>query len=132
MSKDNPSNPFELFGEDNEKTVKPFHDELLSLKGSILDLYIGDEAISMTYDECSVRQNSSIFGKLLEVLDRFIIIHCLYLDGSGHIQFGNKVYINAFQIRAMTVLDGKGSLQDISMNVRDANRIRKIIREKGI
>lgn len=129
MSANNPSNPFEMFGENNSpKPVKLFSDELISLKGKIIELYIGDESASYDFEEFSVRQNSSIFGELVEVLDRFIIIKCLFLDRNNQLQFGNKIYINAFQIRAMCVLDGQGSLQDISLNVRDAKKVRELIK----
>lgn len=129
---DNLSNPFAMFGEVKKEELKTFSDELLSLKGKYLELYIGDQCETMNYDEISVPQNSSIFGKLIDVLDRFIILQCLYINKLGDLQNGNKIYINAFQIRAMTVLDGNGSLRDIFLNSKDANAIRNRIRQQGL
>lgn len=131
MKQDN-YNPFDLFSSNKSDLVRTFSEELLSLRGKILELYIGDEAESLNYDEGSTRQNSSIFGELIDVLDRFIIMDCLYIDNDGNIKRGNKIYINTFQIRAMTVLDGHGSLRHISLNVRDAAKIRDMFRQPKI
>lgn len=128
-------NPFDIYGagtEPKSETLKLFSDELLSLKGSILELYIGDVCETMNYDEISVPQCSSIFGELIDVFDRFVVLKCLYLDNNNNLQHGNKVYINAFQIRAMTILDGKGSLNDIFLNIKDAAYIRNILKNKVI
>jgi hypothetical protein len=131
MPVSNSSNPFEMYGEDKKAELKLFSDELLALKGKYLELYIGDQCETMNYDEISVPQNSSIFGKLIDVLDRFIILQCLYVK-NGEVLTGNKIYINAFQIRAMTVLDGLGSLNDIFLNVKDAALVRSVIKQKGL
>jgi hypothetical protein len=130
MSTTNSSNPFEMFGEDKKPEMKLFSDELSRLKGKCLELYIGDQCETMNYDEISVPQNSSIFGTLVDVFDRFIILQCLFIR-NGEIKTGNKIYINAFQIRAMTVLDGTGSLKDIFLNAKDAESIRNIIKQQG-
>ncbi len=135
MPIDNSSNPFEMFGESKEEAkkteLKQFSDELQRLKGKYLELYIGDQCETMNYDEISVPQNCSIFGQLIDVFDRFLILNCLYVK-NGEILTENKIYINAFQIRAMTILDGNGSLQDIFLNVKDANFIRKTMKAKGL
>lgn len=131
MSTTNSSNPFELFGEGKKAELRLFSDELLDLKGKYLELYIGDQCETMNYDEISVPQNSSIFGQLIDVLDRFIILQCLFIK-NGELKAGNKIYINAFQIRAMTVLNGVGSLKDIFLNAKDAELIRNIIKNKGL
>lgn len=135
MPVDNSSNPFEMFGENKQEgkktELKQFSEELLRLKGKYLELYIGDQCETMNYDEISVPQNCSIFGQLIDVFDRFLILNCLYVK-NGEVLTENKIYINAFQIRAMTILDGHGSLQDIFLNVKDANFIRKTMRAKGL
>jgi hypothetical protein len=123
---DNQADPFKMF--DGQKTeLKLFSDELLSMKGKYLELYIGDQCMTLDYDEMSVPQNSSIFGKLIDVLDRFVVLECIYVQ-EGTLKRGNKIYINAFQIRAMTELDMNGSLQDIFLNVKDAQTVRKLMK----
>src|SRR5271163_4101897 len=123
---DTPFNPFDPLagGGDN---LRKFSDELLTkYKGKILELYIGDQCETLNFDEFSVPMNCSIFGKLIDVLDRFIIIDCYYFDTrSKKLMTGNLIYINAFQIRAMSEVNGRGSLGDIFLHVNDAKTVRK-------
>lgn len=128
-----PDNPFDAYNSANGNgdNLRKFSDELLTkYKGKILELYIGDQCETLNFDEFSVPMNCSIFGKLVDVLDRFIIIDCYYFDPrSKRLMTGNHVYINAFQIRAMSEVNGKGSLGDIFLHVNDAKTVRKLILE---
>jgi hypothetical protein len=119
-------NPFD-FGPDKKNELRLFSDELLNkFKGKMVEIYIGDQASTLNFDDHSIPENCTIFGKLVDVLDRFIILECLYIDKkTGNVKTGNSVYVNAFQIRAMTELDTFGSLYDIFLNARDAHHIRK-------
>lgn len=126
--KTDPNNPYEVFSEQKNGHLKSFTDELMKMKGEICELYIGDKGEEVKYDDYSVPYNCSVFGKIVDVLDRFIIIECLYLDkNTREVKTGNKIYLNSFQIRAFTLLDNKGTLQDIFMNCRDANTMRKML-----
>lgn len=130
----NNSNPFDFSSpseKEEEVVIKLFSDELLKLRGKIVELYIGEQSETINYDEISVPQNSSIFGKIIDVLDRFVVLQCLYVE-NREVRLGNKIYINTFQIRAMTELDGHGSLQDIFLNVKDAKFIRDLIKKQGL
>lgn len=127
-NKDTPKDPYQMFS-DQKVELKSFSDALLAFKesGVVLELYIGDQAATMQYDDYSVPENSSIYGEVIDVLDRFVVLRCLYLDNDGSVQNGNNIFINTFQIRAMTVLNSKGSLKDIFLSSRDAKAIRKIL-----
>lgn len=123
-------NPFEAFSSQNgatSNTLRLFSDELIQrFKGKFLELYIGDQAESVNWDDYSVPYNSSIFGKLIDVLDRFIILECLYVR-DGELQTGNLIYINTFQIRAMSEINHEGSLKDIFLHIKDADQVRSLL-----
>jgi hypothetical protein len=123
-------NPFEMFNAQQNGELRKFSDELLNkFRGKILEIYIGDQCETMNYDEVSVPKNCSIFGKLVDVLDRMVVLDCYYIDSaSKQVVSGNITYINSFQIRAMTEVDGKGSLGDIFLSVNAASKIRKMIK----
>ena len=127
-------NPYEVFSatNDNGDNLRKFSDELLNkFKGKILELYIGDQCETLNFEEYSVPKNCSIFGKLIDVLDRYLILECYYIDSrSKGLRSDLTVYINTFQIRAMTELDGKGSLDDIFTSATDADRIRRLLLAK--
>ena len=125
-----PDNPIDAFNA-NGDNLRKFSDELLiKYKGKVLELYIGDQCETLNFDDFSVPQNCSIFGKLIDVLDRFIILDCYYFDHKAkQLRTGNHIYINAFQIRAMTEVNGRGSLGDIFLHVNDAKTVRRLILE---
>lgn len=129
-------NPYEAYGVANTggDNLRKFSDELLQkYKGKVLELYIGDQCETLDFQDFSVPQNCSIFGKLIDVLDRFIILECYYIDAkTKQLKKGNYIYINAFQIRAMTEVNGVGSLGDIFLHVNDAKAVRKLILSKQI
>lgn len=121
-------NPYEAYTAQSNDNLKKFSDVLLSKKGKILELYIGDQSETLNFDDYSVPKNCSIFGKLIEVLDRFVILDCFYMDPiTKQLRNDNRVFINTFQIRAMTEVDGIGSLQDVFLSVDDAKRVRNLI-----
>jgi hypothetical protein len=126
MKKEQDTN-FEPFGQGVvEEELKKFSDELLTkFKGKIVELYIGDQYESLEFEGYSMPQNCIIYGKIMDVLDRFIILDCFYVDNMNEVRNNNIVYINAFQIRAMTELNAQGSLADIFLSTRDASKIRK-------
>lgn len=129
-------NPFEVFNlpQNGNSELRKFSDELLTkFKGKILEIYIGDQSETINYDEVSVPKNCSIFGKLIDVLDRMVVLQCYYIDPiSKQIKSDDCVYINSFQIRAMTEIDGSGSLGDIFLSVNAATKIRKLIKSGHI
>lgn len=120
-------NPFEAFSQNGNGSLRLFSDELIhKFKGKFLELYIGDQAESVEWVDHSIPYNSSIFGKLVDVLDRFIILECLYVR-DGELKTGNLIYINTFQIRAMSEINSSGSLKDIFLHVKDADTVRDLL-----
>jgi hypothetical protein len=125
-------NPFEAYNAPDNNGLRKFSDELLSkFKGKVLEIYIGDQSETLNFEDYSIPKNCSIFGRLLEVLDRFVILQCYYIDNAGKIRDDHTVYINTFQIRAMTEVDGKGTLQDVFLNVDAAKKVRTMLAKVG-
>lgn len=111
---------------------RKFSDELAEkFKGQMVELYIGDQYESLTFEDFSQQQNASIYGKLIDILDRFIILDCFYVDKSGELHTGNMVYINTFQIRAMSAVNDNGSLNDIFLSAKDVAKVKKAMKLKG-
>lgn len=130
---DQTGNPFEAYAPQstNDDGVKKFSNELLyKLKGKLLELYIGDQAETINYEDYSVPQNCIIYGKLIEVFDRFIVLDCYYINSAKQICSGNIVYINSFQIRVMTELNDNGSLNDVFLDAKSSEKVRKTLLKK--
>ena len=112
----------------NGDGLRKFSDELAKYKGKIIEVYIGDQTETIELDSYSTPVNCSIYGRLVEVLDRFIVLNCYYFDHKNKVlKNNNTIYINSFQIRAWTVIDGAGSLQDIFLSATDAKKIRNLL-----
>lgn len=128
-----PSNPFELYGGNGSNgDLRKFSDELKEKYiGKVLEIYIGDQYETLNFDDYSTPQNCIIYGRLLEVLDRFLVVNCFYIDkASGTLRDDNKVFISSFQIRAMTALDARGSLGDIFLSTNDGKKIHAMLTGK--
>lgn len=131
MDKPQIDNPLEVYGvtSNGSDNLKKFSDELLNkFKGKIVELYIGDQSETLNFDDFSVPQNCSIIGTLVDVLDRFILLDCFFFDHkTKQLRNGNRIYINSFQIRVMTEVNGSGSLADVFLHVNDAKAVRKLV-----
>lgn len=133
MEKLQSDNPYEAYNSSNG-TELPKISDILTKKytGKVLELYIGDQYETLNFDDYSTPKNCSIFGTLIDVLDRFVIFDCFYMDQkTKELRSGNKIFINFFQIRAFTEVNGKGSLGDIFLSVDDAKEIRKLIARRS-
>lgn len=112
----------------NSDGLRKFSDELISKKGKIFQFYIGDQSENIEFTDYSIPQNSCIYGKIAEVLDRFVKLNCYYIDPvTKKLRSENAIWLNTFQIRAMSELDGNGSLSDVFLHSKDASKIRKLI-----
>ena len=121
-------NPYDAYSATGSDNLRKFSDELIAKKGKIIEIYIGDQSETLNFDEFSVPKNCSIFGRLIDVLDRFVILDCFYIDqATKQLRTDNRVFINTFQIRAMTEVNGVGSLQDIFLGVDAAKKVRSLI-----
>lgn len=113
------------------KTYRNILDVLDQMRGQYIELYIGETYENIEYEEVSRPQISTIFGKVIECLDRFLVLDCFYVDQrTQEVKDKHIVFINAFQIRTFTSVDGGGSLDDIFLSAKHVNKIKKIIKLK--
>jgi hypothetical protein len=111
----------------NSDGLKRISDVMLNkYKGKIMEFYIGDQSENQEFDQVSVPQNAIIYGKLIDVLDRFILVECFYVR-DGQVRSDHEVLINFFQIRVMTELNGKGALHDIFLSSKSSDKVRKLL-----
>jgi hypothetical protein len=128
QQKDN-GNPVDVFSAaSNTNDLPKFTDELLGLKDKIVEIYIGDQCETLNFEEFSTPKNCVIIGKIVEIFDRVVKLDCFYIDNkTGKLSNGNFIYLNQFQMRVMTVLDGRGALCDVFLDTKNSEKIRKTI-----
>jgi hypothetical protein len=124
-----PDNPYDAYASSVSIDYNKSSDALLeSFIGKHLEIYIGDQVETLNFEDYSVPQNCIIYGKLVQVLDRFLVLDCFYVDKkTSQIASDNRVFLNKFQIRAMTELSESGSLNDIFLNAKSSEKVRKIL-----
>jgi len=128
MNKPPADNPFDAYNQANGG-LRKFSDELIeNFVGKLVEIYIGDQCETLTFEDYSVPQNCIIYGKLIEVMDRFLVLDCYYVDKkTNEVKSGNICYLNSFQVRAMTALNGNGTLNDIFLNAKSSEKVRKTL-----
>ena len=103
-------------------------DVLAQLKGKYIEVYIGEIFEDIKLEEFSMPQISTSYGKIVEVLDRFLVLDTLFIDKqTGELCGNNRVYLNTFQIRLFSVLDDTGSLEDTFLSGKHAHKVKKAI-----
>lgn len=122
-----------LYSSQTQDGLRKFSDELINkFRGKILELYIGDQYESLTFNDYSQQQNATIYGRLVDVLDRFLILDCFYVDKkTNQVKTGNIIYINTFQIKAMSEVNDEGSLDDIFLSAKDVAKVKKLMHLKS-
>lgn len=114
----------------SSKNYRTILDVLDGMRGQYVELYIGELYEDIKYEEVSRPQISTIYGKIIETLDRFLVLDCFYVDQrTQEIKKGHICYINAFQIRTFTTVDDGGSLDDIFLSAKHVGKIKKIIKQ---
>lgn len=118
-----------LYSPQPQDGLRKFSDELINkFKGKLIEIYIGDQYESLNFEDFSQQQNATIFGRLVDVLDRFLILSCYYVDKrTNRLKSGNLVYVNTFQIKTMTEVGDDGSLEDIFLSSKDVSKVRKLL-----
>lgn len=112
------------------------------LKDEFVEICIGDEYEEIVQFDNVKKVNSVIYGKLKDIIDDFAVLDCFSIDFKDQVTSGNIVYVNTWQIKAITKITQSSSLNDIlassgaiskiknSLNV--SNKVKKNRRNKSI
>lgn len=98
------------------------------LTGKLVEVYLGEVYEQMHYQDNSNNIPAVIIGKIIESIGDCLIIDCIYLDDKKEKKFGNLQYINAYNIRSITEVDGHGSIKDVfdsSASIKNLNKFIK-------
>jgi len=82
------------------------------LKDKIVQVYFGDTHEQIHYTDSTSTIPSVMIGKIIGGSDGCLILSCPYLDEEQNVRFGNVQYINSFNIKSITEVDGRGTIKD--------------------
>ena len=99
------------------------------LKGKIVEIYLGDVYEQINLTDVTINVNGTIVGKLIDADGDCLEMDCHYVDQDSKIpHMSNTIYINSYNIKAITEINGSGVLSDIFTKPKLS---RKIVKPKG-
>ena len=97
------------------------------LKGSLLEISVGDEYEEIVMNDFIRKVNGVIYGTLEDIVDDFLVVNCYYYDKSGNFKNGNIVYINTWAVKAFTKVNSQGCLNDVFLSSANTRKIKQLL-----
>jgi hypothetical protein len=108
------------------KTFAEFLSELFT--GQFLEIYVGDAYEDVSTEQISTTYPSVFCGKVVSAYRECLIISCVY--GKSHLQMGNFLFINERAIRAVNVVNEKGTLESMMMRSKETLEVQRMFGDK--
>lgn len=100
---------------------------LTKIKNKYMEILVVDDYEDLVLSDFTQKVNSAIFGKVVDLIGDFLVVECLYFTADGELKTGNIIYLNTWNIKAMTELNDKGSMNDVLLGVNHARKIKKLL-----
>ena len=102
-----------------------------TLKGRVVEIYVGDTFEDIKYDDCTSKSASVLVGRVIDAYAELIVLDCAYTDTTTKkLKFGNIICLNERSIRFLTEIDEKGMLRDTFINTRDGKQVKDLLAGK--
>lgn len=99
------------------KTLAEFVAEIF--KDKLVEIYVGDAYEDVSVDQVSTTYPAVFCGKVVAAYRECLVINCVYVNKAHRIQEGNLMFISERSIRAMTEVDGKGTIEDMMLRSKE-------------
>ena len=99
------------------KTFAEFLAEIFH--GKFLEIYVGDSYEDVSTEQVSTSYPAVFCGKVVAAYRECLIIDCAYIANGHHLKMGNAMFINERAIRALSEVDGKGTVEDMMLRSKD-------------
>jgi len=99
------------------KTFAEFLAEVF--KGKFLEIYLGDTYEDISTEQVSTAYPSVFCGKVVGAYKECLILNCCFVGKNRHLQLGNMMFINERAIRALTEVDGKGTIEAMMLRSKE-------------
>jgi hypothetical protein len=99
------------------KTFAEFLAEIF--KDKFLEIYLGDTYEDVSTEQVSTAYPSVFCGKVVTAYRECLILNCCFVGKNRHLQLGNMMFINERAIRALTEVDGKGTIEAMMLRSKE-------------
>ena len=95
-------------------------------KDKFIEIYVGD-----AYEDVSVEQITTAYpavfcGKVIAAYRECLIINCAHATAGHHVKLGNLLFISERAIRALSEVDGNGTIEDMMLRSHETIGIKNI------
>ena len=114
----------------SEGKQKPSYVEVVAelLKGKAVEIFLGDEYEELNQNDFNVKVQTVLCGFLVGALGDCLLVDCIYADAKDKtIKHGNIIMVNGYAIKAITELDGDGTLNHAFTAVNVSHKIAAIL-----
>lgn len=115
----------ELIEEFNKNRTLTFAEYIAALfKDQFVEIYVGDSYEDVKFEQHSTQYPAVFCGKIVGAYKECLIISSAYIDGKDP-RMGKLMFISERAVRALSPVDGKGTLQDLFLRSKDALNVAK-------
>lgn len=109
------------------KTFAEFLSEIF--KDKLIEVYVGDSYEDVSTEQVSQSYPAIFCGKVVGAYRECLILNCAYVENK-HLKIGNILFVNERAIRALSEVDGKGTLEDMMLRSKETLEVKEIFVDK--
>jgi len=96
-----------------------------TFKDSFIEVYVGDSYEDVSTEQVSTTYPAVFCGKVIAAYRECLVLNCAFFGQNGALQMGNIMFINERAIRALSAVDGKGTVEDMMLRSKETLDIKK-------
>lgn len=122
-------NIFNQFDKNNKSSFAETIAQIL--KDQNVEIFLGDTYETIKQSDYDVNTFAIMYGKIVAGYGDCLLINSFYVDGiDKELKAGNIILINAFNIKAISLMDDKGTIQQALIGSRHIRKHRQIKKRK--
>jgi hypothetical protein len=119
-----------------EGRTKTFAEFIASMfAGKFIEIYLGDAYEDISTEQVSTECPAVFCGKVIGAYDTCLVVNSVFIDHTDSknpkYKLGNMVFINERSIRALSEVDGRGTLDDMFLKSRETLGIKAVASKIG-
>lgn len=94
-------------------------------KDKFIEVYVGDAYEDVSTEQISTTYPAVFCGKVIAAYRECLVLNCAFAGQTGTLQMGNMMFINERAIRALSEVDGHGTVEDMMLRSKETLDIKK-------
>lgn len=94
-------------------------------KDRFIEVYVGDVYEDVSTEQISTAYPAVFCGKVIGAYRECLMINCAHAASNHHLELGNILFVNERAIRALTEVDGKGTIEDMMLRSNETLSVKR-------